>query len=84
MKNVISNLTVIAIVTATTFFTSCKKDDDDGDNPVYNVNAVVKSAAGDSIAIVAKLNEFRVLAGDPLNAAPGATTGRRELTWDAV
>ncbi len=86
MKNVINNLTVIAIVTAAAFFTSCKKNDGYGNQPkpTTNVNAVVKSAAGDSAAIVAKLNEFRVLAGDPLNTAPGATSGRREISWDGV
>lgn len=41
-------------------------------------------AAGDSAGIVAKLNEFRLLAGDPLNNAPGATNGRREVNWDGV
>ncbi|MEO7766151.1 MAG: hypothetical protein ABIS01_01950 [Ferruginibacter sp.] len=84
MKTKINSLKVISLVTAATFFISCKKSSDDPYNPVHNVNAVVKSASGDSAAIVTKLNEFRVLAGDPLNMAPGATTGRREVNWDAV
>ena len=48
------------------------------------VQSTVITAAGDSAAIVAKLNEFRNLAGNPLNAAPGAVGGRREVNWDAV
>ncbi|HEX2608255.1 MAG TPA: hypothetical protein VHK91_12790 [Flavisolibacter sp.] len=41
-------------------------------------------ASGDSAAIVSKINEFRLLAGNPLNTAPGATNGRREVNWDGV
>jgi len=83
MKNVISNLKVIAILTGIAFIISCKKNSDYGGNPPY-VKALVLLAAGDSAAIVPKLNEFRALAGDPLNTAPGATGGRREVNWDAV
>jgi len=76
-------LTVIAALV--TVFSSCSKDDDfNGGIPEPTINKVVFSAAGDSAAIVAKLNEFRFLAGDPLNTAPGATTGRREVNWDGV
>jgi hypothetical protein len=53
-------------------------------NPAPTINKVVIAAAGDSTGIVTKLNEFRTLAGDPLNSIPGATTGRREVNWDGV
>ena len=73
---------IAALVTA---FASCSKDNDfNGGIPEPTINKVVFSAAGDSAAIVAKLNEFRVFAGDPLNTAPGTTTGRREVNWDGV
>ena len=83
MKRRFQKLTVtVALVTA---LLSCSKNNDfNGDNPEPPINKVVFSAAGDSAAIVAKLNEFRLFAGDPLNTAPGATTGRREVNWDAV
>lgn len=80
---IVNSVIAISIITAATFFISCKKNGSYGSNPP-NVNAIVKLAAGDSTAIVPKLNEFRTLAGDPLNTAPGATSGRREVNWDAV
>ena len=84
MKQVFGKLTMIVV--AVTVFASCSKDDnnDNGGNPGPQVNKVFFSAAGDSAAIVAKLNEFRTFAGDQLNNAPGATTGRREVNWDGV
>lgn len=83
MKRDFQKLTVIAALI--TVFSSCSKNNDfNGGIPEPTINKVVFSAAGDSAAIVAKLNEFRLLAGDPLNTAPGATTGRREVNWDAV
>jgi len=83
MKRDFQRLTVIAaLVTA---FSSCSKNNDfNGGIPETPINKVVFSAAGDSAAIVAQLNGFRLFAGDPLNTAPGATTGRREVNWDAV
>ena len=54
-------------------FAACKKENND--------NVIVISAAGD---ITARVNEFRQLLGDKLNAAPGATGGRREINWDGV
>ncbi len=64
-------------------FVSCDKDDDNY-TPAPVIQVTVIKASGDSSAIVAKLNEFRILAGDPLNNAPGATAGRREVNWDGV
>jgi hypothetical protein len=72
-------MTAPAIVLA-----SCSKDPDPYEDPVKTINKTVVSSAGDSAAIVPKLEEFRVLAGNPLNAAPGATEGRREVNWDGV
>ncbi|MGZ8509704.1 MAG: hypothetical protein ACXWWA_04980, partial [Chitinophagaceae bacterium] len=75
----------LSAILVTIFFVSCDKDDDDNNTPQPPaIKATVIKAAGDSAGIVAKLNEFRVLAGDPLNNAPGATNGRREVNWDGV
>ncbi len=75
----------LSSILVTIFFVSCDKDNDDDYTPQPPaINATVIKAAGDSAGIVAKLNEFRVLAGDPLNNAPGATNGRREVNWDGV
>ena len=68
----------------TVLFFSCDKDDSDYNPSPELPEATVLKAAGDSAGIVAKLNEFRLLAGDPLNTAPGANAGRREVNWDAV
>jgi len=86
MKNVFNKVTVTMMV-ASAILASCKKGDYDNgghDHPHPNVNSIVVSAAGDSAGIVAKLNEFRLLLGDPVNIAPGATGGRREINWDGV
>lgn len=78
-----TTLTIIALS-----IIGCTKNDND-----YNTNydpqpggsqAKVMSAAGDSAAIIGTVNQFRTLLGDPLNVAPGATSGRREVNWDAV
>lgn len=64
---------------------SCSKDKYVQETPPPPaVKSVVLLASGDSLGIVSKVNEFRLLAGDPLNTAPGATAGRREVNWDAV
>src|SRR6185369_368336 len=85
MKKVFNRATVI-LMAVTTILTSCKKDNSNDGNgkPGSNVKSAIVRAAGDSAAIVAKLNELRSLLGDPLNIAPGATSGRREVNWDAV
>ena len=86
MKKVFNKFTVAAIGATALLIASCSKDNGGYGNtpPVPTVNAVMLTAAGDSAGIVPKINEFRVLAGNPLNTAPGATTGRREVNWDAV
>ncbi len=81
MKNVIP--LIVAIASATIIIASCSKDKSNA-TPAVNINKTVVSAAGDSAGIVPKLNEFRALAGDPLNGAPGAAAGRREVNWDGV
>jgi hypothetical protein len=63
---------------------SCDKDDDDYDDkvpPVNDVKSTIVSGSGD---ISAQLTQFRTLLGDPVNGAPGQTTGRREINWDGV
>ncbi len=78
---------VTVISSAVLLFASCKKDNTYKGNsapPPPTINSVVKTSSGDSLEVVAKINEFRQLAGDPVNTAPGATTGRREINWDAV
>lgn len=87
MKNFSNANKVITILIALSaiLITSCKKDYGyTPPPPKPTVNAEVKSAAGDSAAITAKLAEFKTLAGATLNSAPGATDGRREVNWDAV
>lgn len=83
MKKLIQKLAGITI--AAILFAGCSKDDDDYNGPIPPaINKVVFSAAGDSAGIVPKLDEFRALAGGPVNNAPGATNGRREVNWDGV
>jgi hypothetical protein len=79
------NLTLLSATTLAVLFIACSKNDDkDGGTPPANVQSVQLTASGDSLAVVTRINEFRLLTGDPLNAAPGATIGRREVNWDAV
>jgi len=59
---------------------ACKKDGDNNGNPPQPQSTVV-AASGD---ITPALAQFRQLLGDPLNSAPGSTTGRREINWDGV
>ena len=69
MKQAFQKLTAMA--TFVVAFLSCSKNQDFNDGiSEPTINKVVFSAAGDSAAIVAKLNEFRLFAGDPLNTAP--------------
>ncbi len=78
------HLSFFSVFALSLVFIGCDKDNDDDYNQPPVANATVIKAAGDSAGIVAKLNEFRVLAGDPLNNAPGVTGGRREVNWDGV
>lgn len=54
---------------------SCKKDED------ISLKPQIVSGAGN---ITAHVNQFRNLLGEPLNAVPGSTSGRREINWDGV
>lgn len=84
MLNIIKKV-VLPLVVVTSALISCDKDyDDDYNNKPPVIDATVFSAAGDSVSIVAKLNELRVVLGDPLNTTPNQTTGRREVNWDGV
>ena len=81
MKNILTaGISLIAIVA----FSSCDKDNDDVYNPPVNNNLSVNRAAGDSATIVVSMNQFRIIAGDPVNTTPGVTGGRREVNWDGV
>ena len=90
MKKQFQNLRIPAtmIASAIVLFTSCKKDDtagmqaSNGHGGPIGVNAIVKSASGDSSSIVTEISGFRLLAGDPLNTTPNVTGGRREINWD--
>lgn len=87
MKPSIQRLTLFAI--AAVAFTGCSKNNSSTGGNVYPppapvINSQVFSVAGDSTGIVARLNDFRAFAGDPVNTAPGAVGGRREINWDAV
>jgi hypothetical protein len=82
MKQVFQRLTGIAAIL--TLVVSCSKNDNNNYVQPPVVNKVLITAAGDSAGIVPKLDEFRALAGGPVNNVPGATTGRREVNWDGV
>ncbi len=53
---------------------ACEKDKDDE-------KVIIVSGTGN---IQSKLDNFRSLLGGPLNTAPGAVGGYREINWDAV
>lgn len=63
---------------------SCDKENNDHYEVPQTIKSTVITSAGDSAAIVTQLNNFRTLIGDPVNNAPGATVGRREVNWDGV
>jgi len=81
-------LTITMISSAVLLFAGCTKDRTANNSgypqPPVTVNSVVEASSGDSLGVVSKINDFRELAGDPVNTAPGAETGRREVNWDAV
>ena len=79
-------ITVTMISSTVLLFAGCKKDYTANNvaYPPVTVNSIVEASSGDSIGVVSKINDFRELAGDPVNTAPGAETGRREVNWDAV
>jgi hypothetical protein len=80
MKKLKQFTTILAIAL---FVIACDKDDyDDDDNPV--VASTVLKVAGDSVTVAAKLDEFRIVLGNPLNVAPNQVGGRREVNWDGV
>ena len=84
-KNLKSHTAIFA--STLIIFASCKKDNppnDGGQPPPPQINAIVKMSSGDSLGVVGRINDFRTLLGDPVNTAPGAVGGRREVNWDAV
>ena len=81
-------ITITIISSAVLLFAGCTKDKTANNSgypqPPVTVNSVVEASSGDSLGVVLKINDFRELAGDPVNTAPGGETGRREINWDAV
>ncbi|WP_336518308.1 hypothetical protein [Pollutibacter soli] len=70
-----------------TLIFGCSKNDDDYNPPVNEeplIESEVLKAAGNESALAAKIDQFRLLLGDPVNSAPGVTEGRREINWDGV
>ncbi len=64
------------------FLAACNDTQDDAPAPVApTVKFTQVSGSGD---LTAKLTEFRALLGDPLNATPNQSAGRREINWDGV
>lgn len=75
----------ITLSVMSVLFISCDKDDESYNNPAQpGIQSIVLKASGDSVTIAAKLTEFRAVLGDPLNAIPNQTIGRREVNWDGV
>ena len=81
MRSVLASMSVVLLAGA------CDSDDYGDEGPTQPAplpTATVVSASG---AILAKVDEFRALAGEPRNGGtvPGpAPSGRREVTWDGV
>ncbi|KQM77945.1 hypothetical protein ASE74_16240 [Pedobacter sp. Leaf216] len=82
MKNLLKQSIGLALLAWT--LSSCDKNGDQ--QPTFeNRDIEVTAAAGDSSAIISKLNQFRSHAGPTLNTVPvGAVNGRREINWDGV
>jgi hypothetical protein len=70
-------LALFVIITAS----SCKKDKTEVPEIPKGTSFAI---AGDSATVAAKVAEFRIQLGATLNTAPGASSGRREVNWDAV
>lgn len=64
------------------FLAACNDTDDEAPAPV--VPAIKFTQVSGSGDLTAKLTEFRALIGDPLNATPNQSVGRREINWDGV
>jgi hypothetical protein len=81
MKQLLKQTLGIALLAST--LSSCDKDDDK--QAPENQDVEITRAAGDSSAVVGKVNEFRNHAGLTLNIVPAApASGRREINWDGV
>lgn len=74
---------IVAGITAI-IFSSCDKDDNNYGAPEHETAFAVTLAAGDSSAIIGKVNSFRERAGKVINTVPSVTGGRREINWDGV
>lgn len=81
MKNLLKQTAGVALLAL--LLSSCDKDDDH-QAPVDNQEVEITLAAGDSSAVIGKINLFREHAGKIVNTAPKSTGGRREINWDGV
>ena len=75
------SLLALTVVSAIIFEGCTKNNYNDTPKPPAAPQATVVKASGD---LTSALAEFRHLLGDNLNAAPGNSSGRREVNWDAV
>jgi len=82
MKNILKQTTGLVLIGIAVM--SCGKNDGYDDYLDNRGDIQLFSAAGDSSAIIGKINQFRDLAGKALNSTPNATGGRREINWDGV
>jgi hypothetical protein len=78
--------TILLAVSGVLLIAACDDSDDDDYNPTEPVlpAATVLTATGN---ITAKVDEYRLLLGDPRNGATvagPAAAGRREVNWDGV
>ena len=83
MKNV--KLATVIMGAFSLVIVSCDKNDNTYVQPQPPaIQSTIVKVAGDSVTVAAKLAEFRVLLGDPVNSTPNQTTGRREVNWDGA
>jgi hypothetical protein len=81
MKKLSGKTALVALVLFA--ISSCNKDDKNQNTPT-NEGIEVTLAAGDSSAVISKIESFRHHAGNPINTVSSADTGRREINWDGV
>lgn len=75
-----TRLNLLAAAFAALVLAGCEKDEYEDKTPPPPPPNIV-SASGN---LTNAINQFRTLIGDPLNTAPGATGGRREVNWDGA
>lgn len=81
MKNLIKQTVCIALLGLS--LSACDKDEE-YQAPVGEQDVEITLTAGDSSAVIGKINQFRGHTGNPVNTTPMASAGRREINWDGV